>query len=54
MAGSYMTQLSGGQASEMDFRDAAMKRRTFNDRIEEKYQVDISENEVAGLWRDLN
>jgi VTC domain-containing protein len=54
MAGSYMTQLSGGQASEMDFRDAAMKRRTFNDRIEEKYQVDVSENEVAGLWRDLN
>ena len=54
MAGSYMTQVSARQASEMDFRDAAMRRRTFNDRIEEKYQIDIGENEVAGLWRDLN
>src|SRR5262245_38055401 len=25
----------------------------FNDRIEKKYQVGISESEVAGLWRDL-
>jgi hypothetical protein len=26
----------------------------FNDRIEKKYQVGISESEVAGLWRDLS
>lgn len=26
---------------------------SFNDRIEKKYQVGISESEVAGLWRDL-
>ena len=26
---------------------------SFNDRIERKYQVGISESEVAGLWRDL-
>jgi len=25
----------------------------FNDRIERKYQIGISENEVAGFWRDL-
>ncbi|HSE85121.1 MAG TPA: VTC domain-containing protein [Candidatus Binatia bacterium] len=30
-----------------------MKNQTFNDRIEDKYQVGISESEVAGLWRDL-
>ena len=25
----------------------------FNDRAERKYQIDIDENEVADLWRDL-
>jgi len=31
-----------------------MKNSVFNDRIEKKYQVGISESEVAGLWRDLS
>ena len=30
-----------------------MKIPAFNDRIERKYQIGISENEVAGFWRDL-
>jgi len=30
-----------------------MKVPAFNDRIERKYQIGISENEVAGFWRDL-
>lgn len=30
-----------------------MKAPAFNDRIERKYQIDISKNEVAKLWRDL-
>jgi hypothetical protein len=31
-----------------------MKVPAFNDRIERKYQMGISEREVAGLWRDLS
>jgi len=30
-----------------------MKVPAFNNRIERKYQIGISENEVAGFWRDL-
>ena len=46
-------QVSGGQAAELDFRTSSVKCRPFNDRIEEKYQVGISEKDVAPLWRDL-
>jgi hypothetical protein len=53
MTSACVTQLSGGQVSEMDFRDSSVKSPPFNDRIEEKYQVDLNENEVAALWRDL-
>lgn len=44
---------SGGQAAEIDIRNSSVKCRPFNDRIEEKYQVDTSEKDVAALWRDL-
>ena len=54
MPGSYIGQMSSGRASEMDLRNSSMKCPPFNDRIEEKYQVGISESEVAGLWRDLS
>ena len=30
-----------------------MKTPAFNDRIERKYQIGITESEVAGFWRDL-
>jgi hypothetical protein len=38
--------------TELDYRGVEMAN--FNDRIEKKYQVGISESEVAGLWRDLS
>lgn len=46
--------MSDGQSSKMNFLGSSVSCPPFNDRIEEKYQVDICENEVAGLWRDLN
>jgi VTC domain-containing protein len=48
-----MVQVSGGQAAEIDLPDSSTKSPPFNDRIEEKYQAGISENQVAALWRDL-
>jgi hypothetical protein len=35
------------------FSGREMKVPAFNDRIERKYQIGISEYEVAGFWRDL-
>jgi hypothetical protein len=53
MPGPYIS-LSGRQASETDSRNSSRECPPFNDRIEEKYQVGISESGVAGLWRDLS
>lgn len=54
MPGSCGTQTSDdNDTTDRDLLGATMKVPAFNDRIERKYQIGISESEVAGLWGDL-